>query len=308
MATVTFQCIQPLCTCLYVFHTSHGIQRVLNGTGATAIGRTTLGTHGELLYAATSSLSGILQYLALALPGMVAISEWWASEISILLAGRLHPNPAYTLAGMAIYQSLNTFCFMLPAGTGIATSTRVGLALGRNDSRGARLATHVGIVTAVCCTLVLGCVLLFTPHEYFPSFFTGEKGVIEVTAATLPFLAFYLFADGVQVTLSGVVKGCGRQAILMPIVIFAYWMVGLPLGYYLAFVRNGGEAECSYDNYDGEGNPSSLFGCGVVGLVVGLTTGTWVHFVFLALAVYFTVDWDIEVVRAQERLALEKKK
>lgn len=310
MATVTFQFIQPFCTCLYVFGTSHGIQRVLDGTGATSIGRTHLGSHSELLHAATASGSGIFQYLSLALPGMVAISEWWASEIGILLAGRLHPNPAYTLGGMAIYQSINTFCFMLPAGFCTAASTRVGTALGKEDPRGAMLASRVGITNSVCGALVLGCVLFFTPRDTFPSFFTGDEAVIEVTAATIPFLAFYVFADGITVTLGGVLKGCGRQAILMPIVVFAYWVVGLPLGYYLAFVRNGGDAECSYDDYDGDGegnDPSSLFGCGVVGLVVGLTTGTWVHCILLALTVYCTVDWDIEAVRAQERLALEKK-
>lgn len=311
MATVTFQFVQPICTCLYVFHTSHGIQRVLYGTGGAYIGRTHLGSHSELLHAATSSYSGILQYLSLALPGMVAISEWWASEIGILLAGRLHPNPAYTLGGMAIYQSINTFCLTLPIGTGTAASTRIGIALGQKDARGAGLATRVGIINAAFSGVILGCILFFTPHKTFPSLFTGDEDMVSVTVATLPFLALYVFADGINVTLGGVVKGCGRQVILMPIIVFAYWVVGLPLGYYLAFVRNGGEAVCPYNDYDSGGDsggdfPSS-FGCGVVGLVVGLTTGTWVHCILLALAVYCTVDWEVEVVRAQERLALEKK-
>jgi len=306
MATVAFQLIQPICVFLYIFHTSHGIRRVLLGTGATYVGISNLGSHCELLHAATSSLSGILQYLALALPGMVAISEWWASEIAILLAGRLHPNPAYTLAGMSIYQSINTFCFMIPCGIGTAASTRIGIALGRNYPRGAMLACRVGIASAACCSAILGCILFFTPHETFPSFFTEDEDVTSVTAMTLPFLAIYVFADGISATLGGVVKGCGRQAILMPIVLFAYWVVGLPLGYYLTFVRNGGQSMCNID-YDGEGD-HSLFGCGVVGLVIGLTSGTWVHCILLALTVYISVDWSEEAVRAEERLVLETHK
>jgi len=303
MATVTFQLIQPFCMFIYIFHTSHGIRRVLLGTGATNVGITNLGTHSELLYAATSSLSGILQYLALALPGMVAISEWWASEIAILLAGRLHPNPSYALAGMSIYQSINSFCFMFPCGFGAAASTRIGTALGRDYPRGARLACRVGIASATCCSAILGCIIYFTPHVAIPSFFTEDEDVLSVTVTTLPYLAIYVFADGISATLGGVVKGCGRQTILMPIVLFAYWVVGLPVGYYLTFVRNGGNTMCTIENNDGE--DYSPFGCGVVGLVIGLTSGTWVHCILLALTVYISVDWSVEAERAQERLALE---
>lgn len=304
MATVALQVIQPIYVYIYIFKTSHGIQRVLHGTGATSIGISHLGTNSELLRAAIS-LSGIVQYLSLALPGIVAISEWWASETAILLAGRLHPNPAYTLAGMSIYQSINTFCYMFPCGFASAAVARVGLALGSNDARGAQRASRVGITNAACSSLAMGCVLFFTPRETFPSFFTSDAEVASVTIATLPFLAFYVFADGINATMDRVIKGCGRQVILIPIVIFSYWVVGLPLAYYVAFVRNHGTSVCNYAYGDEEDHSS--FGCGVVGLVVGLTTGTYVHCTLLTLTICMT-DWEVEVVRAQERMALEKKK
>jgi len=50
------------------------------------------------------------------------------------------------------------------------------------------------------------------------------------------------------------------------------------------------------------------FFCGIVGLIGGTTTGTWVHMLLLALVVVCTTNWDVETQKAQERLWIEKRK
>lgn len=234
---------------------------------------------------------GILQYLGLALPGVVLISEWWASEIAIFLAGHL-PNPDVALSGMTIYQSINSSCFMLPVGVSVACSTRVSNLLGYGDASGAQLASKVSVFSAAFIGFVMGSVLFFTPHTYFPSLFTPDIDVIQETAKTIPMLSLYVFADGIQFTINGIVKGCGRQCIIMPIVLVAYWVVGLPLAYYVTF---------HWDHTPNFG----LFGS-VTGLVFGMTIGTWVHFLLLAIAVGLGINWNREVADAQERLQLER--
>lgn len=76
MATISFQILQPVLMCVYLFGTNKGIDRMLSSTGARGVGRTKLRFWSELK-AAVSSFSGIKQYLELGLPGMIAISEWW---------------------------------------------------------------------------------------------------------------------------------------------------------------------------------------------------------------------------------------
>ena len=66
----------------------------------------------ELLSTAIFSLSGVWQYLSLAIPGVVVISEWWASSTAIFLSARLTPSPELALDGMTIYQTINTACFI----------------------------------------------------------------------------------------------------------------------------------------------------------------------------------------------------
>ena len=93
-----------------------------------------------------------------------------------------------------------------------------------------------------------------------------------------------------QAALNGIVKGCGKQVVTIPIVVVAYWICAVPLGYYLAFVRN-----------DGIMCDDSFF-CGVKGLVTGATTGTVIHMLLLAVVVLGYTDWEEEVYKARDRI------
>ena len=118
---------------------------------------------------------------------------------------------------MSIYQSPNSFCFMFPIGFRSAASARVGMFLGKTDPRRARLASFVSLAGAGALSALLSGVLLGAPRAFFLRLFTADARVISETAATMPFLAMYVLADGLQTTLNGILKGCGRQAIAMPI-------------------------------------------------------------------------------------------
>ena len=101
-----------------------------------------------------------------------------------------------------------------------------------------------------------------------------------------------------QVALNAIIKGCGRQIVTVPIVVFSYWVVALPLAWSFAFVKSGGKTECY--------NDKSL--CGVVGLVGAMTIGTWCHFSLLALYSMFMINWELETRLAKERLHFERDK
>ena len=294
VATSMYQVIQPIVTIVYLMGTQWGRLQLLNNTGASGIGRTHL-SFGCEAKAAMSSLSGIFQYLKLALPGILIISEWWASEICIFLAGKLSPHPDIALGAMALYQSLNSSCFMLPMGMSIGGTACVGKHLGAGDSDGARLSAIVCVVGAGFLSGLLGSVLYFTPHSVFPSLFTSDTILIDMTSQIIPLLAIYVVGDGCQAALNATIKGCGRQCVVVPIVIIAYWCVALPLAWHFAFVASSGTTDC---------HNGSL--CGVVGLVAGMTIGTWVHFILLAIYCALMIDWRLEAKLAKERLGLER--
>eukprot|EP00986_Skeletonema_menzelii_P013434 scaffold7822_cov131-Skeletonema_menzelii.AAC.3 len=296
VATTMFQVIQPITMFAYLKGTQHGKQQLLQHIGAAGIGRRSLSLWCEAK-AAISSISGICQYISLAIPGVLTISEWWASEICIFLSGRLSPDPIIALGSMAIYQTLNSSCFMLPLGVSIGVSARIGNQLGAGNSAGARFSAKVCVALAAILSSVMGSILYFTPHSYFPSFFTSDAALIEMTSRTIPLLSIYVIGDGMQVALNAIVKGCGRQIVTVPIVICSYWAVGLPLAWFIAFVKSGGTTECNDQSF-----------CGVVGLVGGMTVGTWCHFGLLAMYSLRMIDWHVEAKMAKDRLNLERGK
>lgn len=292
LATVVFQCIQPIFIISFLFLSQNGRKRLLESSGGHAIGRSRLTFLKEFSLAA-SSLNGFFQYMSLALPGMVIISEWWASELSIFLSGRLEPSPEAALGGMTIYQSINTFCFMFPVAFSVSASTRVGNLLGADKPKEASFAAKVSIGCASMLSFILGSLLLRIPHTFLPSLFApDEEQVVFETSRVIPLLAVYVFADGIQVALNGIIKGCGRQCVITPIVLFAYWVVAIPTAYYIVFIRHDRAMSCD-DSYF----------CGNVGLVAAMTSGTCVHMILLAIVVGLTTDWNLEAIKAKERVS-----
>mmetsp|Transcript_26265 Transcript_26265/g.57542 ORF Transcript_26265/g.57542 Transcript_26265/m.57542 type:complete len:659 (-) Transcript_26265:259-2235(-) len=306
-AAICFQTVQCLYIVSYLFVYPHGKSRVLESTGGSAVGRKTLTLRKELKIAG-GSLRGFWDYLALAIPGIIVISEWWASECAIFLSGRLDPIPETTLAAMTIYQSINSFCFMVPSGFAVAGTARVGNLLGAGNSSGASMAGKVSVICSAICSGAIGILLYTMPHNFLPSLFVSfeeNKAIVEQTAATIPWLAFYVFADGVQTGFNGIIKGCGRQKIIVPIVVFAYWVVGVPLAYYFGLYRNGGNDElCAH--ISNHGDEGGMILCGDVGLVAGMTFGTWCHMLLLAVVVIGTTDWKNEAYKAKQRVKADQ--
>ena len=212
VATVIFQVVQPIIMLMYLKGTAHGRSNMLDHIGARGIGRTSLSFWYEANIA-VSSFSGIVQYLQLALPGILAISEWWASEICIFLAGKLSPDSDTALGSMAIYQSMSSACFMFPLGMTVSGSARIGHHLGSGDIQGARLSAKVCIGSAGLFSIALGSMLYFTPHTLFPSLFSTDDNLIEMTSRIVPLLSIYVVGDGLQVSLNAIIKGCGRQCV-----------------------------------------------------------------------------------------------
>lgn len=275
-ATVFNQLVQPCLVLTYLW--TRGASRIFESLGVT-----TPRPLFRLCEVQTALRSGLLQYLSLAVPGIVLISEWWASEVVIFLGGILDP---VALAAMSLYQSINSFCFMFPVSWSIVGAARVGRTVG--EGRSGALAALVSVASAGMVSACLAVLLWTLPHDWLPSFFApSQADVVYETSRTIPLLGWYVLGDGLQAALNGIVKGTGRQCSAMPIVLVAYWVIGIPLAYYGAFVRHEGQLDCS--------------GCGPVALVTGMTVATWTHMLLLAVIVLRT-NWNEEIRRARERV------
>ena len=103
----------------------------------------------------------VASYLRLGLPGLVTISEWWASEAAIFLAGGL-PEPKTCVAAMTLYQSVNSSCFMFAVGFGVASGARVGRFLGMKEPGEARRAAWTATLSVAVVSGTLGGAMMLS--------------------------------------------------------------------------------------------------------------------------------------------------
>lgn len=226
------------------------------------------------------ALSQWCPFLRLALPNFLMISEWWAAEITVLLAGTL-PQAELSLAALALFSNTNSICFMTPLSFGIAANTRVSNELGAGRIRCAAYAARISCVLGLLVVTFTSLLLLIFRRQWV-ALFTSDVRVLEHAMPVVALSAAYTFVDGFAGVLSGSLKGCSRHPILAPIVIASYYFVGLPCSCIFAWPLN----------------------LNTFGLALGSTVGTFIHCstFFLCLS---STDWASMSRRAQEGVSPE---
>jgi len=138
------------------------------------------------------------------------------------------------VAGHQVAINVASVTFMVPLGLALATTVRVGHAVGRGDAQGVRDAGLVGIVLTLCTQLVSSSLMLLLPQR-IAALYTADAGVIALAAQLLMLAGLFQFSDGIQVAANGALRGLKDTRIPMFITLFAYWGVGMPVGWWLAF-------------------------------------------------------------------------
>jgi MATE family multidrug resistance protein len=123
---------------------------------------------------------------------------------------------------------------MIPLGIAMATTVRVGHAVGRGDPEGVRGAGAAGLVLTRLAQGI-SAVLMLTIPERIAALYTSDIAVIALAAQLLVLAGFFQFSDGMQVAASGALRGLKDTRVPMVITTFAYWGVGMPVGWWLAF-------------------------------------------------------------------------
>ncbi len=152
------------------------------------------------------------------------------------LAGRLD---AATLAAHQIVLSVAGVTFMVPLGVGAAGAVRVGHAVGRGDSAGARDAGGAALVIGTGFMACAGVVFILAPSAIL-RLFTADVAVLAIGVPLVLVAALFQLFDGLQGVATGVLRGLGDTRTPMVWNLAGHWVIGLPLGYVLCFERGWG--------------------------------------------------------------------
>ena len=168
--------------------------------------------------------------LALGLP----IGAGLFLEMAVFAAVALLLGTLGAVAAAAHQVALNVagMTFMIPLGLSMATTVRVGHALGRGDSSAARFSGFTGIGLSGLFMAAMA-VLIFTGHQTIARFYTDDPAVVAVAAGLLQLAALFQISDGLQVGALGALRGLQDTRWPMLIVLVAYWLIAFPLAWLL---------------------------------------------------------------------------
>lgn len=123
--------------------------------------------------------------------------------------------------------------FMVPLGLSVAITARVGYWMGQDRFGQMRLAGYCGIGLGLLLQVVIVAIMLALRYEIV-GIYTDDLPIIEVAASLIFLAAVFQFSDGLQVNAAGALRGMKDTTIPMVYMGISYWLVGFPLGYYLA--------------------------------------------------------------------------
>lgn len=124
--------------------------------------------------------------------------------------------------------------YMIALGISAAGSIAVGDAYGRKNktdiARNGKAALLMG-------TAFMGitAILLAVFNKVIAAIYVADVYVADMASGLLFIAALFQLSDGLQCVALGVLRGIHDTRFPTAITIFAYWVIGLPLGYYLAF-------------------------------------------------------------------------
>lgn len=147
------------------------------------------------------------------------------------LAGRLAP---VALAAHQIAISVAAVSYMIPLGISSAAAVTVGHAVGACELSTARRRGFIAIGVGAVAALLAAALFLRYPFGIL-HIYTQDYGILTVAVRLLALAAAFQLFDSVQTVTTGALRGLGNTHTAMVINLVGYWLLGLPVGWFLCF-------------------------------------------------------------------------
>ncbi|WP_421764154.1 MATE family efflux transporter [Ekhidna sp.] len=176
--------------------------------------------------------SGIKELLRIGVPsGLQYVFEVGAFATAAIMVGWIS---AEALAAHNIALNLAAISYMAATGLAAASTIRIGNQMGLKDRRNLRIAgfSSFALVTVFMAFCGLSFILL---RNVLPALYI-DNDVVQTTAASLLIIAAaFQISDGIQAVGLGVLRGLTDVRVPTIVTFVAYWLIAIPIGYWLAF-------------------------------------------------------------------------
>ncbi|OYU95434.1 MAG: MATE family efflux transporter [Bacteroidetes bacterium B1(2017)] len=142
-----------------------------------------------------------------------------------------------SVLAMAAHQVAINFAsvtYMVATGISAAGSIAVGDAVGRKNKKDVQESGRAALILG---TSFMGtcAILMFTAAPFIVSIYTTDSVVTAMAINLLYIAGLFQLSDGIQCVGLGILRGIGDTKIPTLITIVAYWVIGIPLGYFFGF-------------------------------------------------------------------------
>ncbi|WP_404403152.1 MATE family efflux transporter [Pelagibacterium halotolerans] len=166
--------------------------------------------------------------------GLTIMAEVGMFAIAAIFVGWLGTD---ALAAHAVALQCASFAFMVPLGVGMASTVRVGLAFGAGSDDAVGKAGWTSMMVGVgfmCIT----CALFLTMPGFFVRFFLdptdpGNANALALAGTFLVMAGVFQIVDGAQVVAAHALRGLADTTVPMIIALIGYWLVGMPIAWWL---------------------------------------------------------------------------
>jgi MATE family multidrug resistance protein len=168
--------------------------------------------------------------------GLQSFAEAFLFTASFVIIGWISKE---ALAAHHIANQMAELTFMLALGIGAATTIRVSNQMGKGDLQAVRMASRASIHLCLLMNTI-GAAIMILGRNYLPYIFTDDPEVVPIASTLLIIAGTFQYADGLQCIGAAMLRGIQDVRVPMRIAVFAYILIGLPLGLFLAFRMNLG--------------------------------------------------------------------
>ncbi len=193
--------------------------------------------------------------LALGIP--IALSLLFEVSLFAIVAIILVPFGSQVVASHQVALNFTGLIFMLPLSIAMATTIKVGFAVGNKNFKQARDYTFYSIVLGLILACFTALVTIVFRVE-ISAIYSTESPVIELAASLMLLAAIYQFSDTIQVVSAGALRGYKDTKAILYITFVSYWLIGLSVGLILGIT----------DWFVAKMGPYGFW----IGFIVGLTT------------------------------------
>lgn len=163
----------------------------------------------------------------------IGMSIFFETSIFAAVTLAMSSYDTITIASHQAAMNFSSFLYMVPLSFAMALTIIVGHEAGAKNYKAAKEYSILGVFCAIGFAGI-SAIFLFIFRDYIALLYTNDSVVASLTAQFLIYAIFFQLSDALQAPIQGALRGYKDVNITFFMSLLSYWIIGLPLGIFLA--------------------------------------------------------------------------